>query len=80
VEVMLLRRHKAIRHGDNDFGLTNWVVHDINLKEGQETPCYDPQQMTPYHKRDKIDAVVIYLLDKGIIEISRSSGQEEPGQ
>jgi hypothetical protein len=25
-EEMLLRRHKAISRGDNDFGLTNWVV------------------------------------------------------
>jgi hypothetical protein len=39
-----------------------------SLKEGQETPCYDLQQITPYHKREKIDAVVENLLDKGIIE------------
>jgi hypothetical protein len=67
-EEMLLRRHKAISRGDNDFGLTNWIVHDIDLKEGQETPCYDPQQTTPYHNWEKIDAVVDDILDKRIIE------------
>jgi hypothetical protein len=67
-EEMLLRRHKAISHGDDDFGLTDWIVHDIELKQGQETPCYDPQRMIPYHKRDKLDTVVEDLLDKEIIE------------
>jgi hypothetical protein len=37
-EEMLLRRHKAISHGDDDLGLTDWIVHNIELKEGQETP------------------------------------------
>jgi hypothetical protein len=67
-EEMLLRRHKAISRRDDDFGLTDWVVHDIELKQGQDAPCYDPQRTTPYHKREKIDAVVEDLLDKGIIE------------
>ena len=71
-EEMLLRRHKAISRGDDDFGLTDWVVHDIQLKEGQETPSYDPQRTTPYHKREKVDAVVEDLLDKGIIEPAQS--------
>jgi hypothetical protein len=53
-EEILLRRHKAISRGDDNFALTNWIVHDIELKEGQETPCYDPQRMTLYHKREKI--------------------------
>jgi hypothetical protein len=51
-EEMLLRRHKAISRGDDDLGLTDWVVHDIELKQGQEAPCYDPQRTTPYHKRE----------------------------
>jgi hypothetical protein len=67
-EEMLLRRHKAINRGDNDFGFTDWIVHDIKLKEGQETLCYDPQRTTSYHKREKIDAMVKDLLYKGIIE------------
>jgi hypothetical protein len=65
---MLPRWHKAISHGDDNFRFTDWIVHNIELKEGQETPCYDPQRTTPYHKREKIDAVVEDLLDKGIIE------------
>jgi hypothetical protein len=69
-EEMLLRRHKAISRGDDDFGFTDWIFHDIELKEGQETPCYNPQQTTPYHKQEKIDAVVEDLLDKGIIELA----------
>jgi hypothetical protein len=71
-EEMLLRWHQAISRGDDDFGLTDWIVHDIELKLGQETPCYDPQRMIPYHKRDKLDAVVEDLLDKGIIEPAAS--------
>jgi hypothetical protein len=67
-EDMLLRWHKAINHGDDDFGLTDWIVHNIELKQGQETPCYNPQRTIPYHKRDKLDAVVEDLLDKGIIK------------
>jgi hypothetical protein len=39
-EEMLLRWHKAISRGDDDFGLTDLIVHDIELKQGQETPCY----------------------------------------
>jgi hypothetical protein len=30
-EEMFLRRHKAISHGDDDFWLTDWIVHDIEL-------------------------------------------------
>jgi hypothetical protein len=71
-EEMLLRWHKAISHRDDDFELTDWVVHNIELKQGQEAPCYDPQRTTPYHKREKIDAVVEDLLDKGIIEPAAS--------
>ena len=73
VEDMLKKRYKAFSRGTHDLGFTDWIVHDIELKEGQQEPVAEPQRSYPIHKRQIIDDTVQELLDQDVIEAATSS-------
>ena len=77
VRRMLLRRYRTMQRDESDVGMTDWAVHDIELRPGSE-PTAEPQRHYPLHKREKILETVRDLEDRDIIEKASSAWRSFP--